>query len=81
MNKYKEAFKKIKDVVVFNKNYSEHQNNLEDIEELVDKTVPCKPIYDKHYSYDFKCKCGGHVRGYEDFCHNCGQALDWSEDE
>lgn len=49
------------------------------LQELVDKMVPCKPVYDKFYSYEFKCQCGGHVSGHEEFCPDCGQVLDWSE--
>lgn len=41
------------------------------------KQVPCKAILTGHY---YKCpKCGSirSIRQKHDFCHDCGQALDW----
>ena len=85
MNKYQEAFKKIKNVVVFNKNYIEYQNSLEYIKELVDKATPKEPIFPGE-NYFFLWKCPSCNQDFisdsaNNYCSNCGQTLDWSEDE
>ena len=63
---------------------------LRKIQELVDiypeylelkaKATSIKPIYNKN-ECDYQCKCEVLIHGWEDYCHACGQALDWSDDE
>ena len=72
MNKYQEAFKRIKNVVVFNKNYNEYKNDLEYVQELVDKETGQK----KHIE---NCKDREYLN--HNYCYACGQKLDWSEIE
>lgn len=51
------------------------------------KRVQMKPIGDLHSVPHYRCPdCFGGVVIYEDsrkfpFCHHCGQALDWGEEE
>jgi hypothetical protein len=48
--------------------------------ELKERATPKKPIYEsKLMRYGYRCPiCRWFVEG--DFCKNCGQALDWSEE-
>ena len=57
---------------------------MKTIEELVDKETPMKP----NYHYDHSCgKCGSQrIKDFNDFvnekyCSNCGQKLDWSDED
>ena len=50
----------------------------------LEKQIPKKPI--KNKSGDSACLCGLIIRKRNKinclhFCHNCGQAIDWSEEE
>ena len=85
MNKYQEAFKRIKNVVVFYINYNDYKNDLEYVQELVDKEIPMKPI--NQYPIDFglgnygECKrCNNGVNYQQNRCDDCGQVVDWSDD-
>ena len=64
----------------FEKMYNEYKQTLQ---ELVDKATPKKPI-DNSWSYDCpSCNFKGVINlgiGYK-FCSNCGQAIDWSNNE
>jgi len=92
MNKYQEALNKIinmgdKDL------YNEHHLEWADtLQELVDKATPKKPKRDRLY---YNC-CDGecdktfiyycsvcNVGSVEDmkYCPDCGQALDWSDED
>ncbi len=51
----------------------------------LEKQIPKKPkvlkVHDiSGYKYG-DCHCGEHIMDDEKFCSNCGQALDWSEEE
>ena len=97
MNKYEEAWKKIKYVTNYNvRAFDDDDEEIKVIQELVDKVhyykklearaTPMKPIDIKHDKLDGfafgECKCGTVVDKFEnEFCNRCGQALDWSEDE
>lgn len=57
---------------------------VEKYREAVEKQKPKKPIKGRNGS--LACKCGlvlqsGNKRNALYFCHNCGQRIDWSEEE
>lgn len=78
MNKYEKALDQlvIPHIRLFNKSDAE---NLILLRKLVIRATPVKVIkIDSEYS---SCpKCGQFVNCLENFCHCCGQQLDWSED-
>lgn len=50
----------------------------------LEKQIPKKPISNSHDMFGIKCcicpVCHCHVYSTSnDFCHRCGQALDWSD--
>ena len=55
------------------------------LKELVDKATPkkAKPMYPPLVSTPYRCPCCGTLVRSEiekfNYCHNCGQAIDWSE--
>ena len=55
--------------------------NLELLEELVERATPKKPTSEKEIFY--LCPVCNEFVGDEydsdNYCHNCGQAIDWSE--
>ena len=83
MNKYQEALSsilftlhlRVKPKILGNC----EDENLEVLQELVDRATPKKPIYESKLSrYGYRCPiCELFVD--DDFCKNCGQAIDWSE--
>ena len=45
----------------------------------LEKQIPKKPnIYDK---FEHHCECGAIVKTYQNYCYDCGQALDLSDTE
>lgn len=54
------------------------------LQELVDKATPKKPIYNEEID-EYRCKQCGHlvIEGWraKNYCSNCGQALDWSDEK
>lgn len=47
--------------------------------EALERQIPKKPnIYNKFERY---CECGAIVKTYQNYCYDCGQALDWSDTE
>lgn len=88
MNKYQEAFK----YFVSSLHESEHESeDIKALRELCEKATPKKPSYegdgysDGHIVLDtWICPCCG--KDYEvdyeeyDYCPNCGQAIDWSQE-
>lgn len=61
---------------------------MDDFQELFtrfEKQIPKKPIGDLHSCPHYRCPvCHGGVKMYDDspvydFCHHCGQMLDWSD--
>lgn len=86
MNKYKEALD-------FAKKHLDSKHDLKKVEvlqELVDKATPKKPINRINYRTDINAyycpNCNGFICNYydkdnecDDYCCNCGQALDWSK--
>jgi hypothetical protein len=85
MSKYQEALNNIieyvkEEVLV---DYIEEFNHLQ---ELVYRITPMKPLnqsWHKMSNYGYmsgECPvCKKRIEQNEMFCHNCGQALDWSE--
>ena len=54
--------------------------------EALEKQIPKKPISNSHDMFGIKCcicpVCHCHVYSTSnDFCHRCGQALDWSDEK
>jgi transcription initiation factor IIE alpha subunit len=85
MNKYQEAFD------YYWKVYNEHhlgmlaRHYIDILQELVDKATPKKTIrfIDKFYVSPYKCpvcKTIPHTV-YQKYCDECGQALDWSDED
>ena len=59
--------------------------SIRTLDELVDKATPIKPKnqrYDNVHSVGGGvCKCESLVYEFHSFCPNCGQAIDWSEND
>lgn len=52
------------------------------INKALEKQIPKKPVRDKEdvFTWLWRCpRCGG--RPMQTYCANCGQAIDWSDDE
>ncbi len=88
MNKYQKALNELKNsdirLLVFKNVSEEEQPTIFDLfhseifalQELIDKATPMKVI--KIGSDYSSCpKCGQFVNCVENFCHCCGQQLDW----
>ena len=72
MNKYQEALKKFRKIEQTENTWDE---NCEVLQELVDKAIPHKLLKNG------LCKCGARVIvSFQNYCTQCGQALDWSEE-
>ena len=90
MNKYQEAYKRLSSKTY---QYADTEGVYEDINvlgELVKKETPRKPIEIKYkLLYGWACPhCASCVsnnkkRGHKDikYCPNCGQRIDWGEEE
>lgn len=78
MNKYQEALDNAIDSGIITKDWKL-------LKELVDKATPKKPYYwgDWYGDEYWKCPCCEKTYdvdyGKNNYCHNCGQAIDWSE--
>ena len=79
MNEYQEALD-------FAKKHLDSKQDLEKVEvlqELVNKATPekAKPMYLPLVSTPYRCPCCGALVKSEieefNYCHNCGQAIDW----
>lgn len=89
MNKFEEAltFLRSEDLTALdNANLELLYFHLDNIEELVDKATPKKPIIIPNNMNLLAYRCPVCVkRTYTNFrrnyCSECGQALDWSEDD
>ena len=76
MSKYKEAWEAVSFILM-----KEHKYTML-IDELIERATPKKCInYDNSDLEQGKwCPtCGLHNLQQNDYCYNCGQALDWSE--
>lgn len=54
------------------------QNAIDDLEELVKRNEPMKPLSNGLYGFG-KCECGHIVNKEQNYCSNCGQRLDWKK--
>lgn len=71
MNKYQEALKKLRKIEQTENTWDE---NCEVLQKLVEKATPHKLLKNG------LCKCGARVIvSFQDYCTQCGQAIDWSE--
>lgn len=58
--------------------------DIDEIEKIFDKVTPkkAKPMYLPLVSTPYRCPCCGTLVRSEiekfNYCHNCGQAIDWS---
>ena len=58
--------------------------DIDEIEKIFDKATPkkAKPMYLPLVSTPYRCPCCGTLVRSEiekfNYCHNCGQAIDWS---
>ena len=59
--------------------------DIDEIEKIFDKATPkkAKPMYLPLVSTPYRCPCCGTLVRSEiekfNYCHNCGQAIDWCE--
>ena len=82
-----EAYNLIKLCLDYDKDMSEYPERfemaLQIAREVFHKQTPLKPVYDHRY-HELSCDyCGNLVSGWEespDYCPQCGQAIDWSEE-
>ena len=51
-----------------------------EMKKLVDKATPKKPTFVESYPSGECPNCDESIGG-RNYCHNCGQALDWSEND
>lgn len=88
MSKYTEALLDIRYVYAQSQKYKKLQKynakrQLETLQELVDKATPKKPTSEKEIFYLCPiCKeFVGDEYDSDNYCHNCGQAIDWSVED
>ena len=81
MNKYEKAFNHLREHASF-----DTVDEMIDIKELVEKAIPVKPIHEEVqskinelYSHEFWfcSNCKKLVMRKDEYCVNCGHALDW----
>lgn len=81
MNKYEKAFNHLREHASF-----DTVDEMIDIKELVEKAISAKPIHEEVqskinelYSHEFWfcSNCKKLVMIKDEYCVNCGQALDW----
>ena len=83
MTKYQEAINRLWDFVELHSNDfpKDLYDSLEDLQELVDKETPMKPPLKWECAKpQTRCKCSAGVEKYYNYCWNCGQKLDWSDE-
>ena len=57
------------------------QSAIDDLQELVKRNEPMRPIYEKDGTRSCPCCKGNWLTPNFKFCSDCGQALDWSDEE
>lgn len=96
MNKYKKAYDVI-DAFLWSVRMEESERNptldeaeeaMDDLDELVEKVTPKKPIFNKENksksTIEFTCPtcCKvTHTKFLRNYCGECGQRLDWSKED
>lgn len=87
-NKYQEALDKIMqinsdDFVDIGGYYAQpkwFKDNINILQELVDKETPMKVVKWKLAQPETRCaKCGAGLERKHDYCWGCGRKLDWSD--
>lgn len=89
---YAELLEKEKDFVQFKKTFIlqydpngiTHTFNKDDEQDkmllaAIEKQIPKKPFI--FNTFQRHCECGNIVKTYQNYCCECGQALDWSDIE
>lgn len=99
-SKYQEALDRVKEIYIYlcdefnlKKSAVKMNDDIEVLQELVDKAVPKKPFYEAD-GYDENGEliydtwiCPNCNHYYEvdyddyDYCPNCGQVIDWSDED
>jgi len=76
MNKYEKAIQLCIDRAFGSKHWDL-------MRELVERATPKKVVYDETNDMDICCNCGGNVYHHQhtNNCGDCGQALDWGDEE
>lgn len=75
-NKYQKALDKLFGLSEITVKQESIVDEADLLQELVDRAMPVKPIYEIPYSLCPKCK----FVDVGDFCEDCGQAIDWSKE-
>ena len=57
------------------------QSAIDDLQELVKRNEPMRPIYEKDGTRSCPCCKGNWLTPNFKFCSDCGQKLDWSEEK
>ena len=66
-------------------NLNQLDKDIDEIEKIFDKVTPkkAKPMYPPLVFTPYRCPCCGTLVRSEiekfNYCHNCGQAIDWSD--
>lgn len=88
MNKYQEALERLKEMAirnVYGSYMGEYQEEFAEetqlFQELVDRATPKKVVVvTRLREFGYRCPvCNSGVGA--DYCKNCGQAIDWSDDK
>ena len=58
-----------------------YKKQLQIIEEALKRNEPMRPIYEKDGTRSCPCCKGNWLTPNFKFCSDCGQALDWSDEE
>ena len=56
------------------------QSAIDDLQELVKRNEPMRPIYEKDGTRSCPCCKGNWLTPNFKFCSDCGQKLDWSDE-
>lgn len=92
MNKYEEAFSRVKEYLIYTgRNNDISFDEIRDLQELVNKTIPKKPVYEDLDCYLACPNCWNNIDDLSSvftdeliqpkYCPRCGQHIDWSKDE
>ena len=75
--KPEEASQKIKDSYI-PKMFTALEEALEAAIQALEKQIPKKPEMEgkQHYA----CQCASYVGYLHEYCHDCGQKIDWSDE-
>ena len=88
MKKHQEALSRLRDTDLYYSDDSKFHQDLDVLQELVDKATPIKPIENilgtgKYLiTYTHECsKCGNYLEVSNKYCSECATELDWSVEE